>query len=153
MTPTLTPLHPSEAALLAGLVMGLYADDPGPVPMTAERALAQVDAMLAAPAHVEPLLVRIGDEVVGYAILVPFFSNEFGGLMLYVDELWVRPERRGQGLGTAILRAVAERARARGFARLAVEVNRDNVAARRLYERLGFAAEARSTLGMQLRPV
>lgn len=150
MPPSFVPVGASDAAALAALVVELYREDPGPVAMSRERAEAQVHGMLAAPAHVEPLFVALDGEVVGYVILARFYSNEFGGLMLYVDELWLRPGRRGAGLGEATLLALVERARDQGYARVALEVNTDNVRARRFYERLGFRVEARSTLAIQL---
>lgn len=47
---------------------------------------------------------------------------------------------RGRGLGGAMLTRVAAAARTAGFAALALQVAVDNSGARRLYERLGFAA-------------
>ena len=51
----------------------------------------------------------------------------------------VAPARRGQGLGTRLLREMARWGRARfGPRELSLFVNRDNPDARRLYQRLGF---------------
>lgn len=150
MAPSFLPVGAADAAALAALVVELYREDPGPVSMTRDRAEAQVCGMLAAPAHVEPLFVTLDGEVVGYVILARFYSNEFGGLMLYVDELWLRPGRRGAGLGESTMLALVERARGQGYTRVALEVNADNARARRFYERLGFRAEARATLALQL---
>ena len=61
----------------------------------------------------------------------------------FVDErtpelsIAVLPGWRGRGVGGSLLRALMERARARGFAALSLSVNPDNPALR-LYERLGF---------------
>ena len=61
----------------------------------------------------------------------------------FVDEavpelsIAVAPEARGQGIGTALLRALVEQAGRDGFAALSLSVEEDNAAAR-LYAREGF---------------
>jgi ribosomal protein S18 acetylase RimI-like enzyme len=55
-----------------------------------------------------------------------------------LDELYVVPERRGGGLGRALLDAAMEHARARGAAHIDLNTSEDDTAALRLYERSGF---------------
>lgn len=55
--------------------------------------------------------------------------------------LTVAAHARGTGVGTALLRAAEERARAWGVRKLCLGVFADNGRARRLYARLGFAEE------------
>ena len=57
----------------------------------------------------------------------------------YLAELYVVPERRGQGLGRALMEAAIEVARARGAAWMDLGTSEDDVAARALYESLGFS--------------
>jgi GNAT superfamily N-acetyltransferase len=63
----------------------------------------------------------------------------------YVFNVVVAPEHRGAGAGAALMAAIAERARASGATRWALNVKIDNVPAIRLYERFGFASAYRST--------
>ena len=53
--------------------------------------------------------------------------------------LAVVPERRGVGVGEALLRGLLDAARTQGFDALTLSVRRDNTAAVKLYERNGFA--------------
>lgn len=57
---------------------------------------------------------------------------------LHVVAMWVDPAHRGRGVGHAVLRRVEVWARRRGL-RLHLDVNTTNAAARRSYERFGFA--------------
>ena len=61
-----------------------------------------------------------------------------GALDAYLEELYVVPERRGQGLGRALLEAAMEHARGRGAARIDLNTSETDVAARALYESAGF---------------
>ena len=50
----------------------------------------------------------------------------------------VVPDRRGAGVGIALLRALLSKARSQGFDVLSLSVRRNNTSAVRLYERNGF---------------
>lgn len=62
----------------------------------------------------------------------------------YVRALAVDPAHRGAGIGTLLMQSLEDTARAGGSASLSLDVAARNRAARRLYERLGMAAEAES---------
>jgi ribosomal-protein-alanine acetyltransferase len=55
-----------------------------------------------------------------------------------IYSLATHPERRGQGIGESLLRSMVEELGARGVRRVYLEVDEDNAAAIRLYERRGF---------------
>ena len=61
-----------------------------------------------------------------------------GALDAHLEELYVVPERRGRGLGRALLEAAMELARDRGAAHIDLGTSEDDVAARALYESAGF---------------
>ncbi|HET8874165.1 MAG TPA: GNAT family N-acetyltransferase [Gaiellaceae bacterium] len=61
-----------------------------------------------------------------------------GALDAYLEELYVVPERRGQGLGRALLEASMEHARERGATHIDLGTSETDVAARALYESAGF---------------
>jgi ribosomal protein S18 acetylase RimI-like enzyme len=56
----------------------------------------------------------------------------------YLGELWVRPDKRGLGLGRAMLEAAMEEARRRGCDHFFITTSMDDEAARGLYESAGF---------------
>jgi [ribosomal protein S18]-alanine N-acetyltransferase len=57
---------------------------------------------------------------------------------MHINNLAVRPDLRGRGLGRFLLQASLETAAALGATSATLEVRRSNVAARRLYARAGF---------------
>lgn len=61
---------------------------------------------------------------------------------IHINNLAVRDDFRGRGVGTALLEFVMQAGANRGAARATLEVRRSNEPARRLYERLGFEVAA-----------
>ena len=80
----------------------------------------------------------VGDGPDGFAQLRFRISLYTGALDAYLEELYVVPERRGRGLGRALLEATMQHARERGARRIDLNTSEDDVAARALYQRLGF---------------
>ena len=60
------------------------------------------------------------------------------GSECYLAELYVTPPRRGQGLGRSLMEAAMTEARARGADTMDIGVDEPDMAARHLYESLGF---------------
>ena len=73
------------------------------------------------------------DGVLGYAGL------DHGGDVADVMTIAVAPRAQGRGLGRVLLDELERRAAARGAGHVILEVRADNVAARALYERAGYA--------------
>ena len=64
---------------------------------------------------------------------VPISEEEY-----YIEQLAVLPERRSQGIGKKLIEFVESQALAKGLKRVTLDVEIENEAARRLYERMGF---------------
>jgi ribosomal protein S18 acetylase RimI-like enzyme len=87
-----------------------------------------------------------GRTPVGYIVLTLGWSLELGGRDAFIDELYVRPERRGRGLGTLALATAEAAGRRLGVRALHLEVDSTNDVARRLYERIGYRLRGRYQL-------
>lgn len=74
-------------------------------------------------------------EIAGYALLDKMFSHEVGGMLVWVEELYVRSAFQGHGIGTAFFKYLYENVPA---ARYRLETEPENSRARVLYERKGF---------------
>ncbi len=75
----------------------------------------------------------------GLAVLRFRLSIWSRGLECYLAELYVVPARRREGLGRALMDTAMERARERGADYMDLGTSEDDVAARALYESLGFS--------------
>ena len=72
-------------------------------------------------------------------LFIPFSHRQRKG-ELWIDSIVVCPSMRGKGVGTRLLQAVFELARAEGFGLVGLEVVDTNPGAHRLYERMGFVS-------------
>jgi ribosomal protein S18 acetylase RimI-like enzyme len=80
-----------------------------------------------------------GDGPDGLALLRFRPSLWSGSLDCYLEELYVVPDKRGQGLGQALMEAAMEAARAEGARYMELGTAETDTAARALYEKLGFS--------------
>jgi GNAT superfamily N-acetyltransferase len=103
---------------------------PGPV------ALAARVRELLAGGDTTILLAGSGPD--GLAVLRFRLAIFTAGLECYLAELYVTPPERGHGLGRALMEAAIAEARARGADYMELGTSEDDVAARALYESLGF---------------
>jgi ribosomal protein S18 acetylase RimI-like enzyme len=83
-------------------------------------------------------LIGVSAETAGYLVLTFGFSLEFHGRDAFVDELYLREDFRGQGIGKASIEFAAGVCREEGIAALHLEVERGNERALGLYRRAGF---------------
>ena len=128
---------------LVGMCMQLYYEDLGGLTVRPENMRATLRALRREPCRGRAVVLEIEDQPSGYALLIAFWSNELGGNICEVDELFVMPEHRSQGHGKSLFKAIAEgNLWPTWIAGIALGVTPDNVRARRLYERLGFRAAA-----------
>jgi ribosomal protein S18 acetylase RimI-like enzyme len=128
-------------------IIDSYARGPGGqnAPLSEDARAAMAPGLAAHPAAFA-LLAWDGDAIVGAAVCVWGFSTFAGRPSLNVHDLAVLPEHRGRGAGRALLEEAERRARARGSAKLTLEVHHSNEGAKRLYARFGFGPWDEPTL-------
>ena len=85
----------------------------------------------------EVVIGYAGDEPAGFAVFFPTFSTFLGIPGMYLEDLFVDPKFRRQGLGEALLARLARIAVERGCGRLEWSVLRWNELAIGFYEKLG----------------
>ena len=98
-----------------------------------EKAFAE---LLRSGTYLTCFVFECGDRVAGYALLSKMFSREAGGMVVWIEEIYVRSAFRGRGVSGAFfawLRANVPAIRYR------LEVEPSNERAQSLYRRLGFS--------------
>jgi ribosomal protein S18 acetylase RimI-like enzyme len=86
----------------------------------------------------DTVALLVGDGPDGVAVLRFRAAIWSTGLECYLAELYVTPARRRQGMGRALMQAAIHEARERGADTMEIGVDEPDLAARRLYESLGF---------------
>lgn len=132
--PVIRRAEPGDAEVIGRLLHDFNTEFDEPTPGAAALA-ERVGELLAAG---ETTVLLGGASSQGLAVLRfrPALWTE--ALECYLAELYVVPGRRGQGLGRALLEAAIAVARERGADHMDLGTSEDDVAARALYESLGF---------------
>ncbi len=91
------------------------------------------------------LFGELDERVVGAAVCVWSFSTFAGRPSVNLHDFSVLPEAQSREVGTALLEALETRARARGCAKMTLEVHASNSGAQALYRRAGFEGWEPST--------
>ncbi|HEV2883234.1 MAG TPA: GNAT family N-acetyltransferase [Pyrinomonadaceae bacterium] len=76
----------------------------------------------------------------GVCVICYGISTSMGAVVAKLDDVSVKAERRGQGIGTALLEQLKDQLRKESVTRIDVGVHLENPEARRFYEALGFVA-------------
>lgn len=136
--------EPADLDLLQPLVRSYHAFEN--IPSSAAERTAALRRLLADPALGGIWLIYADGAPAGYIALCRGFSIEFNGFDAFVDEFYLIPELRGQGIGGEVLRAVKQQARQMDINALHLEVAADNRRARKLYAAAGFEAREKYRL-------
>ncbi|MEG3839459.1 GNAT family N-acetyltransferase [Microcoleus sp. herbarium14] len=83
-------------------------------------------------------LIQQEGEAIGYIILTLGYSLEYRGRDAFIDEFYIRPNYRGQGIGTQTLAFAEDTCRVLEVQALHLEVDFENPDAQRLYHRVGY---------------
>lgn len=102
--------------------------------VTEERLVV---AMFGNDAVVEGLIANDGDKAIGYALFYPNFSSFRGQRGFYLEDIYIKSEYRGSGIGEAMLREIVRIAASRGCERIDLLVLGWNTPAIKFYESLG----------------
>lgn len=106
------------------------------------RTLSQIEQWLAGSGSTVLVAEEAGD-IVGLAVLLTRLPSAFAGAVprkvIELDNLVVRVDRRGHGIGDRLLAETQRWSREQGATHIEVGVHAFNHDARRFYERFGFA--------------
>jgi GNAT superfamily N-acetyltransferase len=90
------------------------------------------------------MLARDSGRVIGVAYVATILSAEHCGPVAWLEELYVTPDCRHRGIGTALVTAVLEQAQKAGIVAVDLEIDAGHNRVISLYQRLGFRRLERS---------
>ena len=136
---------------LKDMIFALAAEDIDP----SEKGIAMSEAkiqstVLRGITHPGQLRIKIfecNETIVGYALLTFYWSNEYHGVVAILDELYVKPEHRNQGVSTQFINHLSEN---KEYSIIQLEVFKENQKALKLYQRMGFKIVDRLFMNKEL---
>lgn len=102
-----------------------------------DTLMRNIEACIGGSPLIEGFVFQEQDCLAGYAMLVKSYVTEFGGTCIWVEDLYLKPEYRGSGIGTQFLTYVEECFRGKAVL-LKLEVEQSNESAVQVYRKYGF---------------
>lgn len=131
--------HPEDAPLLAPLISALATEE-GVTPPEPE-ALEEIIRAMLTTGFSDFVIAERGpneDEVVGCIQINYRLSTWAAAPYAYLEDFYLVPEARAQGIGTKLLDYACQRAEGKGCQNVQLDVREANKGAMRLYARYGF---------------
>ena len=134
-TPGIRRADPADAARIAEMLHAFNTEFDTETP-GAEVLAQRLQVLLA-----ESLTFAVlgGEPAVGVALVTLRPNVWSDGPVALLDEMYVEPEQRGTGIGSAILKHMVEICEQLGVAAIEINVDESDAGAMRFYERHGFS--------------
>ena len=84
--------------------------------------------------YLEGFVFTEDEAILGYAMLAKSFSTEYAKPCIWIEDIYIKPEHRGKGIGKLFFAELEKRF---PDSVLKLEVEKENHGARRMYERCG----------------
>ena len=133
------PIAPADWQSYLAMCREFYSGDAVLHPVPEEYFARTFDALMENTPFAAAYIIEQDGAAAGYALLAKSFSQEAGGIVVWIEELYIRPEFQGHGLGTAFFRFL-EAQNDGTVKRYRLEYEPDNVRGAALYRRIGFTS-------------
>ena len=94
-----------------------------------------VESCLKNSPYLDGFVFVVENKIVGYGIIAKSFSTEFGGECIWIEDIYLEENFRGQGFGTKFINFVKENYPEKIFR---LEAEHDNLKAVKTYKNFGF---------------
>ena len=98
-------LRVSDTEEFKKMAYALYEEDSDMYGITEEKLKATIQESVLNKEHLKIILLWLGDEIIGYCIVVTYWSNRLGGNLIHIDEIYLKPEFRNKGYAQQAIKA------------------------------------------------
>lgn len=129
----------NDLSLIEDLIKGLATYEKRPQDVTGTREMLKywlLDRKIATT-----LIAKLGDTVVGYALYYPVFGSFSALGKIHIEDLFLKKEYRGKGLGKQLFFGVAKQAKSEGFSAMEWSCLDWNTPSIAFYEKIGAELE------------
>lgn len=130
-------IRPEDREQYLAMVDAFYRTDGVIRPIPRAHSEACFNELMRSKQYTYAYICEAGGETVGYALLARTFSQEAGGIVLWVEELFIKEAHRGKGLGKAFFEHLLDTL-PDDVRRVRLEIERDNARAIAVYKHFGF---------------
>ncbi|MCR4956876.1 MAG: GNAT family N-acetyltransferase [Lachnospiraceae bacterium] len=136
MENTIRPMTESDKEEVMAMMEVFYASPAVLSNGTKEIFLNDIENCINDNPYLEGYVFQQQGELMGYAMVAKSFSTEFGKSCIWIEDLYMKREYRGKGLGSAFFTYIAEKYNDAIFR---LEVEEENERAIHVYEKSGFS--------------
>ena len=134
---TFRPITAADETDFYTMAEEFYHSDAVLHPIPAEYHRRAFAEMMRSGQYLSGYIFTDGDNTAGFAVTNRMMQHEAGGVMVWVEDLYIRPAYRGQGLGSRFLAWLEDQLRGDAVM-LRLETEPENERAQELYYRLGY---------------
>ena len=128
-------IHQEDREIVIDMMRRFY-NSPALITNGSEEIFASnVDNCLSNSPYLEGYVFTVEDKVIGYGMLAKSFSTEFGSECIWIEDIYLEEEYRGQGIGSKFIQYVKYTYPDKV---LRLEAESDNAKAIAAYEKNGF---------------
>jgi len=102
------PFKNTDRQELMTMITSLYFEDPDGQKMDEGKINKTIHFLSNNPQSGSILILTYEEKIVGYCIMIRYWSNEYGGELTFVDELFIKQEYRSHGFGSQFIKLFAK---------------------------------------------
>ena len=119
-------------------MMRVFYDSPAVIHAAPDKILRQdVKDCVGDCPYIEGYIFEENDRILGYSMVAKSYSTEYGGLCVWVEDIYMKEEARGLGIGTAFFSFLDEKYKDQAV-RFRLEVEEENERAVAVYKKAGY---------------
>ncbi|KMT21023.1 GNAT family N-acetyltransferase [Clostridium cylindrosporum] len=130
-------LQQQDKDIFINMVKDFYNSEAVLHPIPEKNIVKTYNEIISSSPYAKAYIIEENNEVAGYSQISLTYSNEAGGIVVWIEEIYIREQFRGLGLGSKILDFINTEFSDKA-ARFRLEICEDNKSAKKLYIRKGY---------------